>query len=290
MKQALSVFRDLDQETLDAQYNIRAQIPDHPEISLRWANESRQVREALDTRAHLDIPYGPDSLQKLDLFVTERAGAPLLVFIHGGYWRAQDKSEFSYVAAPYVSAGINVAVVNYRLAPRVTMDEIVSDIRASVGLLHKAGGLYGYDTDRLFVSGSSAGGHLTVMALTTDWESLGLPADTVKGGCALSGLYDLEPIRLCYLNKEIGLDTSTAARNSPIRHLRTVDAPLILSVGGAESEEFHRQQNDFAAAWSAAGSKCSVVDQAGGHHFDMIDRLANPKSGLWSAMQTMIQT
>ncbi len=284
------VYRGLDQASLDAQYNIRAQIPDHPEISRRWAAESERVRHALASRAKIDVPFGSQPLQKLDLFLTEKPGAPLLVFIHGGYWRAQDKSEFSYVAETYVAHGINLAVINYRLAPHVTMDDIVADVRAAIAFLHKNSANYGYASDKIYVSGSSAGGHLTVMALMTDWREFGLPTDTVKGGCALSGLYDLEAIRLCYLNKEIGLDAPTAKRNSPILHLPKTSAPLILSVGGAESAEFHRQQDDFAHAWRGAGLDCSIVKQNGGHHFDMIDRFADPTSELWAATLRMVRT
>ncbi len=284
------VYRDLDQENLDAQYNIRAQIPDHPEISRRWEADSERVRIALGSRAKIDVPFGPDALQKLDLFLTEKPRAPLLVFIHGGYWRAQDKSEFSYVAETYAASGINLAVINYRLAPRVTMDDIVADVRASIAFLHKNHANYGYAPDKIYVSGSSAGGHLTVMALMTDWNDFGMPADAVKGGCALSGLYDLEAIRLCYLNKEIGLDQPTAKRNSPILHLPKTSAPLVLSVGGAESPEFHRQQSEFAHAWRGVGLECSVVDQVGGHHFDMIDRLADPATELWAATQRMMKS
>lgn len=290
MDRMTPIFRNLDQTGLDAQYNIRNQIPDHPEISRRWAASSERARAALSSRARIDIPFGPDPLQKLDLFLAEAPNAPLLMFIHGGYWRAQDKSEFSYVAESYVAGGINVAVVNYRLAPRATMDDIVADIRAALAFLHRNSADYGYAPDRIFVSGSSAGGHLTVMALTTDWASLGLPADLVKGGCSLSGLYELEPIRLCYLNKEIGLDAPAAERNSPLLHVPASAPPLILSVGGAESAEFHRQQEDFARAWRAAGLTCLVVEQSGGHHFDMIDRFADPSSDLWAAMQLMMRS
>ncbi|OYU86848.1 MAG: esterase [Bradyrhizobiaceae bacterium PARB1] len=283
------VYRNLDQSTLDAEYNIRARIPDHPQLSLQWAAESKRVRDALGNRARIDIAYGAAPLQKLDLFLTDKPNAPLLVFIHGGYWRAQDKSEFSYFAESYVQHGVNVAVINYRLAPHVTMDELVSDVRASIVFLYKNANEFGYAADRLFVSGSSAGGHLTVMSLTADWPALGVPADTVKGGCALSGLYDLEAIRLCYLNKEIGLDASTAERNSPIRHLPKSAAPLILSFGGTESSEFERQQAEFAAAWRGAGLQCSVVEQPDEHHFSMIDRLADPASPLWAAMHGMLK-
>lgn len=174
----------LTQDQLDAQYNIRAMVPDYPEIFKSWADRSARAREALKGRSKLDLGYGPDPAQKLALFLA-KPGAPLLIFIHGGYWRAQDKSEFSYVAEPYVAAGLSVAVVNYRLALKVTIDEIVNDIRQSVAYLHKAAAEHGFDPDRIFISGTSAGGHLTVSGLATRWKEFGLPVDALKGGCAL---------------------------------------------------------------------------------------------------------
>ena len=259
------VYRGMTQEQLDAQYNIRAMVPDYPEIFKSWAERSARARDTLKDHAKLDVPYGPDRAQTLDLFLA-KASAPLLIFIHGGYWRAQDKSEFSYVAEPFVAAGVSVAVVNYRLAPKVTIDDIVADIRQSIGSLHKTAAEHGFDPDRIFVSGTSAGGHLTVSALATAWEEFGLPADVIKGGCALNGLYDLEPIRLCYLNAEIGISPETSTRQSVINHLPAKAPPLILSTGGDESDEFQRHQRDLAEAWRKAGLSCTVIDQADGHH------------------------
>ncbi len=282
------VYRGMTQDQLDAQYNIRAMVPDYPEIFKSWADRSARAREALKGRSKLDLGYGPDPAQKLDLFLA-KPGASLLIFIHGGYWRAQDKSEFSYVAEPYVAAGISVAVVNYRLAPRVTIDEIVNDIRQSVAYLHKTAAEHGFDPDRIFISGTSAGGHLTVSGLATRWEEFGLPANALKGGCALNGLYDLEPIRLCYLNTEIGITPETSKRQSVIHHLPTKAPPLILSTGGDESEEFQRHQRDLAAAWHQAGLVCTVVDQIDGHHFDIIERFIDTNGPLWRAVLELVR-
>ncbi|HEX4985851.1 MAG TPA: alpha/beta hydrolase [Burkholderiales bacterium] len=269
---AAIVYRGMTKEQLDAQYNIRAMIPDHPEIFKSWAARSERARDAMKDRSRLDLGYGTDPAQTLDLFLAGEAGAPLLIFIHGGYWRAQDKSEFSYVAEPYVAAGICVAVVNYRLAPRVAIDDIVSDIRQSIIWLYGSAAGHGYDRNHIFVSGTSAGGHLTVSALATPWPEHGLPADVLKGGCALSGLYDLEPIRLCYINREIGMSEETMKRQSVIDHLPAQAPPLILSTGGDESAEFKRHQRELAEAWRQAGLSCTVIDQPDGHHFDIIER------------------
>jgi arylformamidase len=283
------VYRDMTQEQLDAQYNIRAMVPEHLDIFKSWAERSTRARQALKDRAKLDLAYGPDPAQALDLFLAADAGAPLLVFIHGGYWRAQDKSDFSYVAEPFAGAGISVAVVNYRLAPRVTIDEIVEDIRQSIVYLAKAAPELGYASDRIYVSGTSAGGHLTVSALATSWGNYGLAPDIIKGGCALNGLYDLEPIRLCYLNKEIGITKETSARQSIINFLPAAAPPLILSTGGDESEEFHRHERELAAAWRKAGLNCTVIEQPDGHHFDIIERFIDLNGPLGRAVLALIR-
>lgn len=287
LKQAY-VYRRMTQPVLDAQYNIRAQIPDFAELGESWKARSEAVRAAIGNNAHIDLAYGDTPLQKLDLFLCGQAGRPLVVFIHGGYWRAQDKSEFSYVAEPFVADGINLAVINYRLAPHVTMDDIVADVRDALAWLYRSAATYGFDADRIVVTGSSAGGHLTVMSIVTDWAARGLPRDLVKGGLSLSGLYDLEPMRLCYLNKEIGLDAETAARNSPMLSIPASAPMLLLSVGGIESGEFQRQERDFADAWRKAGLRCEVIRQPEGHHFDMIEYLIDRNGALYSGLKQLI--
>lgn len=283
------VYRGMTQDQLDAQYNIRAMVPDYPEIFKSWADRSARAREALKGQSKLDLRYGSDPAQSLDLFLA-KPGAPLLIFIHGGYWRAQDKSDFSYVAEPYIAADVSMAVANYRLAPKVTIDEIADDIRQSVVYLHKTAAEHGFAPERMFISGTSAGGHLTVSALATQWEEIGLPADVIKGGCALNGLYDLEPIRLCYLNKEIGISPETSKRQSVINHLPAVAPPLILSTGGDESEEFQRHQRDLAAAWRKAGLSCTIIDQPDGHHFDIIERFIDTSGPLGQAVLDLVGT
>lgn len=288
MNASAAVYRDYLQPGLDAQYNILGQIPAHQKILNRWDRDSRSLRDRLGSRSRLDLKYGSDALQAVDLFCTGRPGQPLAIFIHGGYWRAQDKSQFSYVAAPWLERGVNVAVINYRLAPAVTMDQIVEDVTAGTAWLHRQADDLGFDRERIFVAGSSAGGHLTTMLLLADWSQYGL-ADVVKGGCSLSGLYDLEPIRLCFLNAVVGLTDELVARNSPLHHIPTAAPRLILSVGGVESDEFQRQQNVFAAAWQAGGLEHRVITQSGGHHFDMIDRWAEPGTELFDAFLEMIE-
>lgn len=282
----MSVYRNLNQECLDKQYNVRGGIPGYQAIFDRWAMESRGFRATHPVRE--DLAYGDDPKQALDFFPAASRGRPVLVFIHGGYWQSLDKSDFSYVAAPYLQHDINVAVVNYRLAPDVPMAAIVRDNQQALAWLYRQAEALGFDGHRIFVSGHSAGGHLTATMAGTRWEQFGVPADLVKGGCAISGLYDLEPIRLCYLNQVVRLTPADVATYSPVYHLPTTRLPMILTVGGDESEEYHRLQAQYAGLLREQGNKAEVVVQARGHHFDAVDYLGDAEGELAAAVLRMI--
>lgn len=282
----LPVYRNFTQVELDTEYNVRAGIPDYQEIFDRWKSDSEAFRRMSHFEA--DLRYGPDHQQSIDLFRTSRSGAPIVVFIHGGYWQSLDKSDFSYIARPYLEDGMNFAAINYRLAPAVSMKEIIEDCRAALVWLHQNASRFNCDEKSIYVTGSSAGGHLTAMMLATDWRSYMAPPDLVKGGCALSGLYDLEPIRLCYLNGNVRLDESDVRLYSPVLAIPSSMPKLLLSVGGDESSEFHRQQHEYGQALRAAGIGCEVIEQIDGHHFDMCDRLGDRNELLYHAVKDMV--
>ncbi|HKF71666.1 MAG TPA: alpha/beta hydrolase [Stellaceae bacterium] len=279
----MALYRNYDRAGLDAQYFLRGRVPEHPEYFRRWKEESEAVRRA--RACTLDIAY---DVETLDLFPAEKMPAPCLLFIHGGYWQALDKSDFSFLAPAFQDAGVAVAVVNYTLAPKAKMDEIVRQNRAAVAWLARRARENGIDPARIHVAGHSAGGHLTAMVLATDWTAFGLDHNPVRGACAISGLYDLEPIRLCYLNDVLGLDAAMAERNSPLHHLPRRSPPLILSVGTGETDEFLRQQAEFASAWRAARLPLEIADQPGDHHFEVVGRLGQPKSPLHQAVMRQI--
>jgi arylformamidase len=195
-----------------------------------------------------------------------------------------DKSDFSTVALPYLDANINVAVINYRLAPSVRMGDIVRDNSEAIAHLYRnsdAVGLYG---DAIFGSGNSAGGRQTAIMAATDWTEHDLPANVVKSACALSGLYDLEPIRLCYLNKAVQLDEKKAAMFSPKFYLPTTSLPIILAVGGDESDEFRRLRAEYQTLLTNHGLDVQNVRQSDGHHFDAVDRLGKVVGALSQAV------
>ena len=244
---------DADRAYLDGQYNLRVAVPEHPDFFEHWASDSGAARATLSCQ--LDLQYGDTEPERLDYFPAAdgRRSAPLLAFIHGGYWRALDARDFSYLAVPFVAAGAAYASVNYALAPSVGLPEIVRQCRAAMAWLWRQSDSLGFDRNRMFVAGHSAGGHLTAMTMLTDWPGMGseLPQGLAKGGCAVSGLYDLDPIQRCYLNDDLGLDAGTARSMSPQYLLESAGSSgkLIFAVGADETEEFLRQQAAFADAW-----------------------------------------
>lgn len=282
------VYRQYDRAGLDAQYNNRARVPGHEAHSARWGSESERVRR--EVRCKLDVPYGADPAERMDVFFAERPNAPAFLFIHGGYWMSRDKADFSFLARPFVEAGVTAVLANYALAPRVTVAEIVRQNRAAAAWLWRAAPGMGIDPQRIFAGGHSAGGHLTVMLLTTDWPafSAGLPPQPIQGGAALSGIYDLEPMRLCYLNDTLHLDAAQAHALSPLFHLPRTAPPLLAAVGGAESEEFLRQNAEMAKAWRARGWSAREMVCPGKDHFTVLGQLVEPGNSLTGAILSMI--
>jgi len=280
-----AVWRGLDQAALDAQYNLRAACPDHPAYFARWAAESAAARARLPGR--LDLAYGAGARQTLDLFAAPGAAAPLLVFLHGGWWQAMDKRDFSFIAPAFRARGIAVAIVGYTLAPAATIGAIVEESRAALAFLRRHAGELGIDAGRIAVAGHSAGGHLTAM-LALD-EAAGPPPVV----CAISGVFDLEPIRLCYLNRVLGLTAAETPGLSPFRLLERrrgrMPAPrLLLSVGGRETAELRRQQAEFSACWRERVATPVIVEQPEDDHFSVMDRLAQPGSPLSRALADAI--
>ncbi len=280
----MKIYREFDQSQLDAQYNCRAMVPDTEAHVAGWADLSRQAVSQLENR--LDVAYGPTPAEKLDIFPAASASAPVLVFVHGGYWRSMDKDVHRFPALGLVRSGVAVVTINYALAPMVRMDEIVRQVRSAIAWVYRHARDFGADPARVHVAGHSAGGHLTAMMLATDWPAFAsdLPADLVKGGCPISGLYDLEPIRLTYLNADVRLDAAEAARNSPSR-LRPHGARwMAITAGSLESTEFHRLQRELVAAWRPAGLSITEVGSPGMHHFNVVTQLAHPDSPLAAAV------
>jgi arylformamidase len=280
----MKIYRDFDQETLDREYRIRDSIPfDQFEGAIkRYGDESAVARETLD--CDIDVSFGGNPDEIMDIFPGP-GGAPLFVFIHGGYWRMLSHTVSSFMAPNMVAHGAAFATVNYSLAPGASLDEIVRQCRAALAWLYANAEKYGADPDRIHIGGSSAGGHLVGMLLAGGWhDEFGVPGDIVKSACALSGVHDLEPIRLSEVNEWLKLDEESVRRNSPIHNLPDRGCPLIVSHGGNETGEFKRQTEIYAAAWTSAGFECEVVDRSSFNHFDIPFDLNDPDGALSKAV------
>ena len=274
----MSERRDLPQE---AGYNLRLRHPDFQDYIEAWESESVRVRKAL--ACTLDVRYGAGPNMTADLFPAPAGAAPIQVFIHGGYWRAMDKDVHSFPAEGFVAAGSAAVSLNYTLAPAVTLDTIVEQCRTAMEWIADNAARLNGDPGRIFVSGHSAGGHLTAMMLCTDWAARGRPADLVKGGTAISGIFDLAPILETSINEDVRLDAESATRNSPIRNLPTAGGPLIAAVGAAETPAFVAQNRAFAEAWQARGFEATVMEIEGLHHYSVVSEMGRPGTALTQA-------
>lgn len=277
------VFRYWDQEQLDLQLNARATVGDITPFLDVYARESARARETLPCR--IGVAYGPTPEERLDVFPARAPGAPVFVFVHGGYWRLLDASDSSFMAPALVARGAAVVAVNYALAPSVSIEEIVRQCRAALAWVWRHASQFNGDASRIHVSGSSAGGHLGGMLLAGGWhDAFGVPATMVAGASLLSGLFDLEPVRLSYCNAWAGLDEQTARRLSPMRQLPARPVPLVISYAPNETEEFKRQSEAYAAACAARDCAVEIVCEPGTNHFDLPLRLGQGASPLGGAV------
>jgi arylformamidase len=283
-----SVYRHYDQQALDAAYNNRAAVPSHPEILARWEEASRTVRDSGNAR--LDLPYGPTARQKLVVFLppgrAPRQGWPALVFFHGGYWQALHKDQFSFIATPLNAEGIALVTPTYELCPDVSMTAIADQVRRALAWVQDYGAGLMLNPACVVVAGHSAGGQIVAMLAHASWPD---PPPLV-GALALSGLYDLEPVRLSYLNKILKMDKAEAETLSPICHIKRYGAPLILAMGDAELPGFHDQQRDYAAALAAAGVPAqATIATPGDDHFSIVERMVDSKAAIWPVLCDLLR-
>lgn len=264
---------------LDQQYDNRARIAEHPAIFDRWTRASALARGRSSRR--LDVAYGTGPGETLDVFPTTRANAPVLFFIHGGWWRSLDKRDLSFIAPVYTRAGALVVLPNYALCPGAGIDAIVMQLVQAVAWTYRNAALYGGDPRRIVVAGHSAGGHLASMLLCCDWQAVApdLPAQLVQRALSVSGVYDLEPIRQTpFLQADLHLTAALARRLSPAG-FAAPRGTLYAACGALESEEFLRQNRLIHQAWGASTVPiCETVP--GTNHLDVLHALVDPQARL----------
>lgn len=284
-----AIWNGMDQAALDRGYDARGSVPNYDTEIAACRTRSSAARASLPFKP--DLVFDPGSGCALDWFAGV-PGGPVLLWVHGGYWRALGKADQSCVAPGLVAAGVHVAVMDYTLVPGIDLDGIVRQVQTACAWVAAHAVAQGADPARLFVGGSSAGGHLCGMLLADGWHAgYGLAHRAIQGAITLSSLFDLEPVRLSHVNTWMGLDAATARRNSPIYLIpKRLSAPrLFASYGGLETSEFMRQTEDYAAAWAAAGHDAQVVAQPGRNHFDVTWALGDPDEPLCQAAAAWMQ-
>ena len=283
-----NVYGNFDQETLDTEYLISQTVPAIEPFLEDYARLSEEARGLPGARE--DVAYGDTPQEVVDVFPAGE-NAPVFVFIHGGYWRMLSQKESSFMAPTMVPRGIAVISVNYTLVSEgASITEIVRQCRAAITWTYKNARDFGGDPDRIFVGGSSAGGHLTGMMVAGGWhDDFGIPEDTIKGAAPLSGLHDLEPVRLSCVNEWAKLDEDEARQNSPVHHLPDNGCPLIVTYGASETNEFKRQSALLADAWTEKGWTADLFEHPDRNHFDIVFDLGDPDSLLGKKMFAMIE-
>jgi arylformamidase len=272
----------------ESQYNNRAAVPDFQKYFDRWTARSEETRRSV--RCYLDVPYGPHAMEKMDIFMPRGGSRACLMFIHGGYWRALDKKDHSFVAAKFVEQGVTVAVPNYALCPGVTVEDIVRQTIQACAWLYRNGTNFGAPAGSLYISGHSAGGHLVAMALAALFPvyARDLPRKVVQGGLAISGVYDLRDIvHVPSVNGDVRLTPKAAERTSPLFYPPATDAPLYLAAGAKELPPFLAQQAALAAKWKKVVA--AEIPCPNDHHFSILDHLVDPSSALFRAAMKMIE-
>ncbi len=270
-------------EELDRQYNARGTVAD-VDVFLREYRDASALMYA-KLPCVRDVAYGPGPDERLDLFpVPGVPDAPLFVFVHGGYWRALAKEDSVFMAQSFTARGIAVASLNYGLSPQVRLEAIVAQCRRGLAWLYHHGGTHGVDVHRMVVGGSSAGGHLGAMLLAPGWQAEhGLPANVLRGGALISGLFDLAPVQQTRPNQWLQLDPTEARAMSPIHALPAAGVRLLVAAAEADTDEFKRQSTQYADACRAQACVVQAMEIAGRNHFDVIMEWMAPESAMTQA-------
>ena len=285
----MSDWRTWPQAELERQYDARGTVPDIA-VELKAYRDASTPMYAL-TPCWRDVAYGNGPDETVDLFpVAGHPDAPLLVFIHGGYWRALHSQDSVFMAQQFTSHGVAVAAINYTLAPQATLAHIVAQCQRAVAWLLKDAAPFGIAPKRTVLAGSSAGAHLAALLLAPAWQAeCQLPPQSLQGGVLLSGLYDLEPVQRCVPNTWLNMSVQEAKDLSPMQHLPAADIPLYIAVAERDTDEFKRQSHDFAAACRAQGNLVSWHEAKQRNHFNIVLDWIDPHSPLFQATLALMR-
>jgi len=285
----LSDEAGLPVETINDDYNARATVSVEvfEETIGRYREGSVSARKIATA---LDVVYDAESGQTIDIFGGGEESRPVFVFIHGGYWRALSKNESAFMAEMLARHGVATVAVDYRLAPEVTLAEIVREVRAAIAFVHREGRRYGLDPEQIFVGGSSAGGHLTGAVISGGWQAeFGVPEDVVKGAMPVSGLFHLAPIAKSFVSEWISLSDEEIQALSPAVNLPASGCPIVVAYASGEPAGFGRQSSAYHQAWTEAGFASVLKEIPERHHFDVVLDLMSDQTDMGRALLDLIE-
>jgi arylformamidase len=269
-------------EELEYQYNPRVSVPEYPELAKVRSAQARKVRES--AKSWLNVAYGSSPRELLDIYAGAKPGGPVLVYIHGGYWRSGSKEDNCNFVPTFTQRGATVVLVEYDLCPNVTVSDIVRQTRSAIGWTYRNISRYGGDPSKLFISGHSAGAHLTAMALAHDWEKDGLPRDLIKGAVATSGVYDLDMVMKISVQEQVGMTPQIAKGNNPLLHPPLCKCPVVVAVGAAEPKGWQQMSEDYFHFCQQSGMAVEYLVEPEANHYTMSEHLLDDRHPLIQAM------
>ncbi len=272
-----TIFLDYDQAALDAAYDQAVYAPNREQLIRRRASDSAAARARMGAPER--VAYGTAEIEKLDIYRAARDRAPIFVFIHGGAWRGGRAEDCAAPAEMFGAAGAHYVVPDFTWVQDAggSLMVVADQVRRAIAWVYRNAARFGGDPSRLYVCGQSSGGHLAAVALITCWQrEFDVPADVIKGGMCISGMYDLAPVRLSKRSAYVAFDDATVEALSPLRYLDRLRVPVVVAYGTCETPEFQRQNRQFAAAVAAAGKPVRLLVGEHYNHFELPETLANP--------------
>ncbi len=276
------LYKGFRPDEMEYQYQPRESVPEFPELSKVRAAQAKQVRAT--AKSWLNIAYGSSARESLDIYAADKPGGPVLVYIHGGYWRSGSKEENCNWVPTFTKRGATVVLVEYDLCPQVTVTDIVRQSRASIAWVAQNILRYSGDPSRIYISGHSAGGHLTALALAHDWTTEGLAPDCIKGAVATSGVFDLDMVMKISVQEQVRMTPDIAKRNSPFLNPPKVQCPLVVAVGGAEPKGWQQMSEAYFNYAKQQGMTADYLVVAGANHYTMAEKLLDETNPLTQAM------
>jgi arylformamidase len=276
------LYKGFRPDEMEYQYNPRESVPEYPQLAKVRAAQAKRVRET--AKSWLDVPYGNSPREKLDIYAADQPNGTVLVYIHGGYWRSGSKEDNCNFAPTFSRRGTTVVLVEYDLCPQVTVSDIVRQTRQSIAWVYKNIVHYGGDPAKIYVSGHSAGGHLTAMALANDWTKEGMQQDCIKGAVATSGVFDLDMVMKISVQEQVRMTPEIAKANSPFLNPPKVKCPLVVAVGGGEPKGWQQMSEDYYNYCKDRGMNVQYLIVPGANHYTVSEKLLDESNPLTQAM------